>query len=128
MDYKKIITDTEAVTRNLNDFDKDTENIYESLAILSMRANQISLHLREELLSKIEDFQTPTDSLDEIFENREQIELAKFYEQLPKPTLMAIHEFLNDRVSFRYPEEEEEEIKYIHADELKEKKQEENNK
>lgn len=104
MDYKKIRTSTEAVTRNLNDFDKETENIYESLVILSKRANQVSLELKEELLGKIEEFQTPSDSLEEIFENREQIELAKFYEQLPKPTLIAIYEFLNDKLSAYYPE------------------------
>ena len=106
MDYKKIRTNTEAVTRNLKDFDKNTENIYESLAIISKRANQISLELKEELLSKIEEFQTPSDSLEEIFENREQIELAKFYEQLPKPALMAIYEFLNDKLSAHYPVED----------------------
>ncbi|MDL2227542.1 DNA-directed RNA polymerase subunit omega [Odoribacter sp. OttesenSCG-928-L07] len=106
MDYKKIRTSTEAVTRNLNDFDKETGNIYESLVILSKRANQVSLELKEELLSKIEEFQTPSDSLEEIFENREQIELAKFYEQLPKPTLIAIYEFLNEKLSAYYPEEE----------------------
>ncbi|MDR2083929.1 MAG: DNA-directed RNA polymerase subunit omega [Bacteroidales bacterium] len=107
MDYKKIRTSTDAVTRNLNDFDQETSNIYESLVILSKRANQISLELKEELLSKIEEFQTPSDSLEEIFENREQIELAKFYEQLPKPTLMAIYEFLNDKLSSSYPQEVE---------------------
>ncbi|MGI6718943.1 MAG: DNA-directed RNA polymerase subunit omega [Bacteroidales bacterium] len=128
MDYKKITTDQEAITRNLSDFDKETENIYESVVILSKRADQIGLDLRNELLTKIEDFQTPTDSLEEVFENREQIELARFYEQLPKPTLLAIYEFLNDKINYRYPDEEEVEIKNIHPDELKEKKIEESNK
>src|SRR5690554_4833581 len=113
MDYKKITTDQEAITRNLSDFDKETENIYESVVILSKRADQIGLDLRNELLTKIEDFQTPTDSLEEVFENREQIELARFYEQLPKPTLLAIYEFLNDKINYRYPDEEEVEIKNI---------------
>jgi DNA-directed RNA polymerase subunit K/omega len=129
MDYKKIKTNTEAVTRNLNDFDKETGNIYESLVILTKRANQISSEIKEELLRKIEDFQTPSDNLEEIFENREQIELAKFYEQLPKPTLMAIYEFLNDKLEFHYPDITEEELlKPIHAEDVKEKAKEDKEK
>lgn len=129
MDYKKIKANTEAVTRNLNDFDKETGNIYESLVILTKRANQISSEIKEELLRKIEDFQTPSDNLEEIFENREQIELAKFYEQLPKPTLMAIYEFLNDKLEFHYPDITEEELlKPIHAEDVKEKAKEDKEK
>jgi DNA-directed RNA polymerase subunit K/omega len=129
MDYKKIKTNTEAVTRNLNDFDKETGNIYESLVILTKRANQISSEIKEELLRKIEDFQTPSDNLEEIFENREQIELAKFYEQLPKPTLMAIYEFLNDKLEFHYPDITEEELlKPNHAEDVKEKAKEDKEK
>ena len=103
MDYKKIKTNTEAVTRNLNDFDKETGNIYESLVILTKRANQISSEIKEELLRKIEDFQTPSDNLEEIFENREQIEISKYYEQLPKPSLLAIQEYLEDKTYYRNP-------------------------
>lgn len=104
MDYKKIKTDTTCVTRNKNDFYKQTGNIYESLVITSKRANQISLEIKEELNSKIAEFASPTDNLEEIFENREQIEIAKYYEQLPKPTLIAVHEFLNEQIYFRQPE------------------------
>ncbi|MBN1651650.1 MAG: DNA-directed RNA polymerase subunit omega [Bacteroidales bacterium] len=103
MDYKKIKTDNEAVTRKLKDFDTPTGNIYESVAILSMRANQIGKDIKEELNRKIEEFATPNDNLEEIFENREQIELAKFYERLPKPTLIAIQEFLDDNIYYRNP-------------------------
>jgi DNA-directed RNA polymerase subunit K/omega len=103
MDYKKIKTDSEAVTRKLIDFDTPTGNIYESVAILSIRANQIGKDIKEELNRKIEEFASPNDNLEEIFENREQIELAKFYERLPKPTLIAIQEFLDDKIYHRNP-------------------------
>lgn len=111
MDYKKVKTDTTAVTRNKNDFYAQTGNIYETVAILAKRANQISLEIKEELDKKIEEFASPTDNLEEIFENREQIEISRYYEQLPKPTLIAIHEFLNEQIYFRNPDDTEEEIK-----------------
>ncbi len=103
MDYKKIKTDSEAVTRKLKDFDVSTGNIYETVAILSKRANQIGKDIKEELNRKIEEFATPNDNLEEIFENREQIELAKFYERLPKPTLISIQEFMDDNIYYRNP-------------------------
>ncbi|MDA3905752.1 MAG: DNA-directed RNA polymerase subunit omega [Bacteroidales bacterium] len=103
MDYKKIKTDTEAVTRKLKDFDAPTGNIYESVAIMSKRANQIGKDIKEELNRKIEEFATHNDNLEEVFENREQIELAKFYEKLPKPTLIAIQEFMDDNTYYRNP-------------------------
>jgi len=103
MDYKKVKAGNLAVTRNINDFRKDTGNIYETLVILSNRANKISLELKEELNSKIEEFGTTSDNLEEIFENREQIEIARYYERLPKPTLIAIHEYLNNKLYFRNP-------------------------
>ncbi|NPD45225.1 MULTISPECIES: DNA-directed RNA polymerase subunit omega [unclassified Lentimicrobium] len=106
MDYKKVKTDKVAVTRNLRDFDESTENIYESIAILAKRANQISKDLKEELNRKIEEFSTTGDNLEEVFENREQIEIAKFYERLPKPTLLAIQEFLEDEIYYRNPAKE----------------------
>ncbi len=106
MEYKKLKTDVTAVTRNTTEFMEPTGNIYETLAILTKRANQISLDLKEELSQKIQEFSSSSDQLDEVFENREQIELSKFYENLPKPTLMAIHELLTDKIFFRRPEEE----------------------
>ena len=107
MDYKKVKTDTTAVTRNKNDFYEQTGNIYESVAIMAKRANQIGLEIKDELNQKIAEFASPTDNLEEIFENREQIEIAKYYEQLPKPTLIAVHEFLNEQIYFRNPDAEE---------------------
>ena len=128
MDYKKVKTDTNTVTREITEFVKPTGNLYETVVVLSKRANQIGLEMKEELNSKLSEFASATDNLEEVFENREQIELASFYEQLPKPTLLAIYEFLNDKINYRYPDEEEVEIKNIHPDELKEKKIEESNK
>lgn len=101
MDYKKVKADTTTQTRNLNDFVKLTDNVYESLVVLSKRADQISLDLKHELYRKIEEFSGSNDNLEEVFENREQIEIARFYEQLPKPTLIAIHEYLNDQLVYR---------------------------
>ena len=106
MDYKKVKTEKEAITRTLREFDESTGNIYESVAILSKRANQIGKDLKEELNRKIEEFATTNDNLEEVFENREQIEIAKFYEQLPKPTLLATKEFLDDEIYYRNPEKE----------------------
>jgi DNA-directed RNA polymerase subunit K/omega len=104
MDYKKTKADTTTVTRKIRDFDKPTGNIYETVAILSKRANQIAVEMKEELHQKIQEFATTQDNLEEIFENREQIEVAKFYEKLPKPTLIAIHEFSKDKVYYRNPQ------------------------
>ncbi|HPE57294.1 MAG TPA: DNA-directed RNA polymerase subunit omega [Bacteroidales bacterium] len=104
MDYKKVKTDTTAITRKIRDFDKDTNNIYETVAIIAKRANQISLEMKEELDQKIQEFSTSQDNLEEIFENREQIEIARFYERLPKPTLIAVHEFANGKIYYRNPQ------------------------
>jgi DNA-directed RNA polymerase subunit K/omega len=106
MDYKKVKADSSAVTRTMRNFDQETGNIYESVALLSKRANQISLEIKEELNKKIAEFASPTDNLEEIFENREQIEIAKFYERLPKPTLISIYEFLNEQIYYRNPSKE----------------------
>jgi len=104
MDYKKTKADSTTVTRKIRDFDKPTGNIYETVAILSKRANQIAVEMKEELNQKIQEFATTQDNLEEIFENREQIEVAKFYEKLPKPTLIAIYEFSKDKVYYRNPQ------------------------
>ena len=103
MDYKNITTETTAESYNVVKFEEGTDNIYETLAILAKRANQIGLEIKEELNEKVAEFQTSTDTLEEVFENREQIEIARYYERLPKPTLMAIHEFLNGKIYFRNP-------------------------
>jgi DNA-directed RNA polymerase subunit K/omega len=107
MDYKKTKAPTTTVTRNLNEIDNVTGNIYETVAIISKRANQIGSELKEELNRKLEEFASYTDNLEEVFENREQIEISRFYERLPKPTLIAIQEFQDDQVYYRKPETEE---------------------
>jgi len=106
MDYKKIKAETTAVTRRISDFYEQTGNMYETVVVLSKRANQIGLQMKEELNQKIEEFAPASDNLEEIFENREQIEIAKFYERLPKPTLIAVDEFLNHKIYIRNPHKE----------------------
>jgi len=108
MNYKKTNAATTTITRNQIDLDHETGNIYESLAIISKRANQISTDIKEELNKKLEEFASYTDNLEEIFENREQIEISKFYERLPKPTLIAIQEFLEGKIYYRNPNKENE--------------------
>jgi DNA-directed RNA polymerase subunit K/omega len=93
------------VTRNMADFAKQTGNVYKSVAVISKRANQISVKLKEELNSKLAEFATTVDNLEEVFENREQIEISKYYERLPKPTSLAIEEFLEKKVYVRDPNE-----------------------
>ncbi len=107
VDYKKIKTNTTAETLDVIDLEKGTNNIYESIAILAKRANQIGLELKEELNEKVSEFMISNDTLEEIFENREQIEVARFYERLPKPSLLAIHELLHDEIYHRNPIKEE---------------------
>lgn len=107
MDYKRVKTDLTTVTRDLRQFDKETANIYQSVVIISKRGNQIGQEMKEELNSKLEEFASSTDNLEEIFENREQIEIARYYEQLPKPSLIAVSEFLNGNIYYRVPESEE---------------------
>jgi len=103
MDYKKVKADDTAVTRKIRDFNKGTNNLYETVAILSKRADQIEVDLKVELDEKVQEFYSPTDTLDEVFENREQIEIARFYEKVPKPSLLATWEYMNDRIYFRNP-------------------------
>lgn len=106
MDYKKTNASTTSITRNLNEFDNVTGNVYETVSIISKRANQISVELKDELNKKLEEFASYTDNLEEVFENREQIEISKFYERLPKPTLIAIQEFIEDKIYYRNPNKE----------------------
>lgn len=106
MDYKKVKTDLEAVTRDTRKFSEHTSNIYETVVIISKRANQISLEIKDELSKKIEEFATTNDNLEEVFENKEQIEIARFYERLPKPSLISVNEFLSDQIYFRNPHKE----------------------
>ena len=96
MDYKKTNAPTNTVTRNIMDLCDETGNIYESVAIIGKRANQISLNLKNEMSKKLQEFASVSDNLDEVFENREQIEISRFYEKLPKPSLIATQEFVDN--------------------------------
>ena len=100
MEIKKNIPNN-TVTRKLVDLDKETGNIYESINIIARRANQISTELKTELNRKLADFSSPTDTMEETFENREQIEISRYYERLPKPVIIATEEFLDDEVYYR---------------------------
>jgi DNA-directed RNA polymerase subunit K/omega len=93
-------------TRDLNSLVGTTGNLYKAIAIISKRSEQINTEVREELHSKLEEFSSTTDSLEEIFENKEQIEISKFYERMPKPSTMAMEEFMEGKVYYRFPAEE----------------------
>lgn len=106
MDYKKMQADKTTRTHNTNKIDAATDNVYEALTIVAKRAEQINDDTREELHAKLQEFASSTESLEEIFENKEQIEVSRFYESLPKPTALALQEWLEDRIYFRREEEE----------------------
>lgn len=106
MDFKKTNAPSTTVTRNLTDFSRDTNNVYESVAIIAKRSNQIATEMKEELSKKLLEFGTHSDTLEEIFENEEQIQISRYYERLPKPTLIATQEFLEDKVYYRNPAKE----------------------
>jgi DNA-directed RNA polymerase subunit K/omega len=106
MAYKKNINDSTTITRDLKDIEAQTGNIYKSLAVISKRANQISLEIKDELTSKLSEFSSNSDNLEEIFENREQIEVSKHYEKMPKPVLIAIQEYMDGDVEFKSPTED----------------------
>jgi DNA-directed RNA polymerase subunit K/omega len=95
------------ITRDVRELDKVTDNIYESIVIISKRANQISTNLKEELHGKLAEFASSNDNLEEVFENREQIEISKHYERMPKPSLIAVDEFLHDKIYYRNPSKEQ---------------------
>ena len=101
MDYKKSKAPTNTVTHNLMDFCDGTNNIYESVVIMSKRANQIAVQMKEDLSKKLKEFASNNDNLEETFENREQIEISRYYEKLPKPTLLATQEFVEGNVYWR---------------------------
>ncbi|HEY8400046.1 MAG TPA: DNA-directed RNA polymerase subunit omega [Cytophagaceae bacterium] len=96
------------ITRDVDKIAAQTGNIYESLVIIAKRSRQISTKVKEELNNKLADFASTVDNLEEIFENREQIEISKFYERMPKPSTLALEEFLEEKIMFRKPEQIEE--------------------
>lgn len=103
---RKTEAPVSTVTLDKNKIDAPTDNIYEAISIVAKRANQINSEIKKELIEKLEEFATYTDSLEEIFENKEQIEVSKFYEKLPKPHAIAVEEWLNDKIYYRNTEKE----------------------
>mgnify|MGYP002512699490 CR=1 FL=1 len=101
MDYKKTKASKNTITRDMNQLSSKVGNVYETVAIISKRANQISTSLKRELDSKLQDFSVPQDSIEETFENKEQIEISRSYEQMPKSTLIATQEFIDDELIYR---------------------------
>lgn len=105
MSFKNSTAEKTTITRDTKDLEVETHNIYESIVMMSKRANQINVDLKEELTQKLQEFASSTDNLEEIFENREQIEISRFYERLPKPVAMAIQELMEGKIYSRDPEE-----------------------
>ena len=106
MDFKKTKAEGSTISRDLRELENRTGNVYESVMILAKRSNQIASEMKEELSTKLQEFASYTDNLEEVFENREQIEISKYYERLPKPTLIAYEEFVNDQIYHRNPAKE----------------------
>jgi DNA-directed RNA polymerase subunit K/omega len=104
---RKVSANTSNVveTKNLNDIKSRTGNLYESIAVIAKRANQINISLKEELHNKLDEFASHTDTLEEIHENKEQIEISKAYERMPNPAILATHEFLDDKIYYRKAED-----------------------
>jgi DNA-directed RNA polymerase subunit K/omega len=101
MDLKKTNAPINTTTIDKNLVDAPTNNIYEAISVIAKRATQINSEIKKELLEKLDEFATYNDSLDEVFENKEQIEVSKFYEKLPKPHSLAVQEWLDDKIYYR---------------------------
>lgn len=106
IDLKKSNAPVSTITYNRNEIEESTDNIYEAISVIARRAEQINTDIRRELVDKLEEFATYNDSLEEIFENKEQIEVSKFYERLPKPHALAVQEWLDDKIYFRNTEDD----------------------
>ena len=106
MDYRKTNAPTNTITRDMIKLCDQTGNVYETVAIIAKRANQISVEMKQDLEKKLQEFASVNDILEEVFENREQIEISRYYEKLPKPTLIAAKEFEDGKVYFRNPAKE----------------------
>jgi len=109
-DYKNTEAPISTITFDKTKIEEPTQNIYKAIAIMAKRASQVNDDLKSELVDKLEEFATFNDSLEEVFENKEQIEVSRFYERLPKPTAIAVQEWLDDEIYFRDPEENNEKL------------------
>ncbi|MDG1476875.1 MAG: DNA-directed RNA polymerase subunit omega [Vicingaceae bacterium] len=109
MNFKNTNAESSTVTRNMDEIEEVTGNIYESCVVVSKRSDQLAVDLKEELINKLNEFASSSDNLEEVFENREQIEISRFYERLPKTNAIALKEFLDEKVYFRMPSDSSEE-------------------
>ena len=107
MDYKKSNAPLNTVTRDMIKLSEDTGNVYETVCIIAKRANQIAVEMKHDLEKKLQEFASMNDNLEEISENREQIEISRYYEKLPKPTLLATQEFVDGEIYWRDPAREQ---------------------
>ena len=107
MAYKDSTAERTTITRSLIELESETSNIYETITVLSKRSNQINIEMKEELNQKLDEFATSTANLEEIFENREQIEVSRYYERLPKSGAIAIQELENEKIFWKSPENED---------------------
>ena len=112
MDYKRSNAPINTVTRDVIKLSEDTGNVYETVCIIAKRANQIAVEMKHDLEKKLQEFATLNDNLEEVSENREQIEISRYYEKLPKPTLIATQEYLEGKVYYRNPSLEIEILQY----------------
>ena len=110
MDYKKTNAPSNTITRNMVELCEDTGYVYETVAIIGKRANQIAVEMKNDLSKKLQEFASYNDNLEEVFENREQIEISRYYEKLPKPTLIAAQEYEEGKVYYRNPAKEKEKL------------------
>ena len=110
MDYKKTNAPSNTITRNMVELCEDTGNVYETVAIIGKRANQIAVEMKNDLSKKLQEFASYNDNLEEVFENREQIEISRYYDKLPKPTLIAAQEYEEGKVYYRNPAKEKEKL------------------
>lgn len=110
MDYRRVNASANTETRDVMDLSESVGNVYETVRIISKRANQLSVQMKQDLDSKLQEFASYTDNLEEVFENHEQIEISRFYEKLPKPSLIAIKEWEDDNIYYRNPAKEKEQF------------------
>ncbi len=103
MDFRKLNAATNTISRDINAMSKEVGNVYEMVTIIAKRANQINVEIKSEIEKKLQDFGGSSDNIEEVFENREQIEISRYFEKLPKPTLLATQEFIEDKIYYRNP-------------------------
>lgn len=110
MDYKKSNAPSSTITRDMMSLSKDTGNVYETVRIIGKRANQIGVEMKQDLDRKLQEFASYNDNLEEVFENREQIEISRYYEKLPKPTLIATQEYEEGKIYYRNPNKDKDQF------------------